>query len=70
MNTDLEHAIKSAVSDIIVAAPDATDNPTAIMITPTSAAAPRRLLPAAAAVLVVAAGGHRDRARQPRQPTR
>lgn len=56
MNTDLDHAIKSAVSDIVAAAPAITDDPTAVMITPTSGAAPRRLLPAAAAVLIVAAG--------------
>lgn len=56
MNTDLEYAIKSAVSDIIGAAPDATDNPADMMITPTSAVALRRLLLAATAVLVVAVG--------------
>lgn len=56
MNTDLEYAIKSAVSDIVGAAPDVTGDPTSIMITPTAAVAPRRLLLAAAAVLVVAAG--------------
>lgn len=56
MNTDLDIAIKSAVSDIVAAAPDVIDDPTAVTITPTSAATQRRLLPAAAAVLVVAAG--------------
>lgn len=56
MNADLERAIKSAVSDIVAAAPAITDDPTVVMITPTAGAAPRRLLPAAAAVLIVAAG--------------
>ncbi len=56
MNTDLDRAIKSAVSDIVAAAPDVIDDPTAVTITPTSAATPHRLLPAAAAVLVVAVG--------------
>lgn len=55
MNTDLDHAIKSVVSDIIAATPDVTDDPTAVTFTPTSGAAQRRLLPAAAAVLLVAA---------------
>jgi hypothetical protein len=56
MSTDLDHAIKSAVSDIVAAAPDATDDPTVVLITPASGSTPRRLLPAAAAVLIVAAG--------------
>lgn len=57
MNTDLDRAIESAVSDIVAAAPDITDDPNVVLITPTSAGATsRRLLPAAAAVLVVASG--------------
>lgn len=56
MNTDLDHAIKSAVSDIVAAAPEATDDPTDVVITTLPASPSRRLLPAAAAVLVVAAG--------------
>jgi LysM repeat protein len=56
MNTDLDQAIKSAVSDIVAAAPDVTDDPTVVLMTATSGATSRRLLPAAAAVLVVAAG--------------
>jgi hypothetical protein len=56
MNTDLDHAIKSAVSDIVAVAPEPTNDPTDVMITTLPASTPRRLLPAAAAVLVVAAG--------------
>lgn len=56
MNTDLDHAIKSAVADIVAAAPDVTDDPTQITITTTPAGSPRRLLPAAAAVIIIAAG--------------
>lgn len=56
MNADLDPAIKSAVSDIVAAAPDVADSPVVVIITPASGAAPRRLLPAAAAALIVAAG--------------
>lgn len=56
MNTDLDHAIKSAVSDIVAAAPEPTDDPTDVLITTLPTSSPRRLLPAAAVVLVVAAG--------------
>lgn len=56
MNTDLDHAIKSAVSDIVAAAPEPTDDPNDVRITTLPTSSPRRLLPAAAAVLVVAAG--------------
>jgi hypothetical protein len=56
MNTDLDLAIKSAVSDIVAAAPEPIDDPTDVLITSLPTSSRRRLLPAAAAVLVVAAG--------------
>jgi LysM repeat protein len=56
MTTDLDRAIKSAVADIVTAAPAVTDDPTVVLVTPTSGSTSRRFLPAAAAVLIVAAG--------------
>lgn len=56
MKTELDRAIKSAVSDIVAAAPDVTDDPAVVQITPTAGATSRRLVPAAAVMLVVAAG--------------
>ena len=54
MNNDLDLAIKSAVADIVAAAPAITDDPTVFLTTSTAGTAQRRLLPAAAALLVVA----------------
>lgn len=56
MNNDLDQAIKSAVSDIVAAAPDITHDPAVVMSMRTAEQAPRRLLLAAATVLVVAVG--------------
>lgn len=54
MNSDLDRAVKSAVADIVAAAPAITDEPIVIPIMSTAGPAQRRLLPAAAALLVVA----------------